>query len=68
MMFEYRNNVLYVYELNKIIEVNSRYISLSSKNMIIDIKGDDMLLTSFENREISIKGRINNISIIKVNV
>ena len=66
-MFEYRKNVLCIYNLNKIIEVSSKYISVSSKNMIIDIKGDNLLLSSFDDKEISIIGRIDNISIIRVN-
>lgn len=68
MMFEYRKNILYVYELNKIIEVSSSYISVSSKRTIIDIRGVDLLLTSFDDKEISIKGKIDNISIININV
>ena len=67
-MFEYRKNILYVFNLNKIIEVNSNYISVSSKNMIIDIKGEGLLLSSFDDKEVSIIGRIDNISIIRVNV
>ena len=67
-MFEYRKNILYVYELNKIIEVSSSYISVSSKRTIIDIRGVDLLLTSFDDKEISIKGKIDNISIININV
>lgn len=60
-MFEFNNNILYVYSLNKIINVSSDYISLSSKKMIIDIKGDGLIISSYEDREISIKGRIDSI-------
>ena len=68
-MFEYRKNVLYIYNLNKIIEVNENYISVSSsKNMIIDIKGSSLLVSSFDDKEISIIGRIDNISITTINV
>ena len=60
-MFEFNNNILYVYSLNKIINVSSDYISLSSKKMIIDIKGDGLIISSYEDREVSIKGRIDSI-------
>jgi len=66
-MFEYQNNVLYIFSINKLIDVKDTYISVSSKNMILDIKGEGLLLASFEDKEISIKGNIDSISIIRIN-
>lgn len=67
-MFEYQNNILYIFCINKLIDVKENYISVSSKNMILDIKGNGLLLASFEDKEISIKGEIDSISISRINV
>ena len=66
-MFEFYNNVLYVYSLNKIINVSSSFISLSSKKIILDIKGENLLICSYEDKEVSIKGRINSIVMRYIN-
>ena len=66
-MFEFNNNVLYVYSLNKIINVSSGAISLSSKKIILDIKGENLIICSYEDKEISIKGKIDSISMRYLN-
>ena len=66
-MFEYSKGVLYVYSLNKIINVGDKYISLSSKKMILDIRGSNLVISSYEDSEISIKGKIDSISIRYLN-
>jgi hypothetical protein len=66
-MFTFSNGLLFIYSLNKIIEVSDKYISVSSKKVILDIRGVDLVISSFEDREISIKGIVDNISMRYIN-
>ena len=66
-MFTFSNGLLFIYSLNKIIEVSDKYISVSSKKVVLDIRGNDLVISSYEDKEISIKGRIDSISMRCVN-
>lgn len=66
-MFTFSNGLLFIYSLNKIIDVSDKCICVSSKKVILDIRGVGLVISSYEDREIAIKGRIDSISMRYVN-
>jgi hypothetical protein len=66
-MFTFSSGLLFIYSLNKIIEVSDKYILVSSKRVLLDIRGVGLVISSFEDKEISIKGRVDSISMRYLN-
>lgn len=52
------SNYIYIYKYLDIIKFTEKFISLKLNKMIINIYGDDMLITKLEKEELLIKGRI----------
>ena len=52
------SNYIYIYNYIDIIKFTDTYISLKLNNLIINIKGIDLLITKMEIKELLIKGKI----------
>ena len=52
------SNYIYIYNYIDIIKFTDTYISLKLNNLIISIKGIDLLITKMETKELLIKGKI----------
>lgn len=52
------SNYIYIYKYLDIIKFTEKFISLKLNKMIINIYGDDMLITKLEKEELLIKGKI----------
>ena len=52
------SNYIYIYNYIDIIKFTDSYISLKLNNLIIYIKGIDLLITKMETKELLIKGKI----------
>ena len=54
------SNYIYIYNYIDIIKFKDNYISLKLKKLKINIYGKDLLIIKLEQKEIMIKGYINN--------
>ena len=52
------SNYIYIYKYLDILKFTEKFISLKLNKMIINIYGDDMLITKLEKEELLIKGQI----------
>ncbi len=52
------SNYIYIYNYIDIIKFTDTYISLKLNNLIIYIKGIDLLITKMETKELLVKGKI----------
>ena len=55
------SNYVYIYNYLEIIKFNDNNISLRVKGIIVNIYGNNMLITKMESKELLIKGIINNV-------
>lgn len=52
------SNYIYIFNYKEINKFTDQFISLKLNNMIINIYGNDLLITKLESRELLIKGNI----------
>lgn len=52
------SHYIYIYKYLDILKFTEKFISLKLNKMIINIYGDDMLITKLEKEELLIKGQI----------
>ena len=55
------SNYIYIYKYDEIINFTDKYISIQLKNLKLNIKGFNLLITKLEKSELLIKGNINNL-------
>ena len=57
------NDLIHIYNYNKIIDINSDSINIVLDNKLSTIKGSNFKIIKMENEELLIKGNVNSIEI-----
>ena len=53
------SNYVFIYNYEEILCFNSDFISIKIKHILLNIKGDNLLITKLQSKELLIKGNIN---------